>query len=188
MGAQAPAVATVLTPEQEIAEKLAQLDNIKNILLAFFDPKKIEEWPGDKGPMYNLHFKNPKAESPVKQFLNKEGVQVPVATIGEFAEHVVANLKNSGYWIQFQVNRPDGRGGTVPTDITMWAYAKNGGFVVCKGREQFASAITGSVSKSQPKQPKVVDASGNETNLGNINLNLGLFSKGTTAGTTLVVN
>jgi hypothetical protein len=179
--------APVLTPEQEIAEKLAQLDIIKNVLLAFFDPKKIEEWPGDKGPMYNLFFKNSKAESPIKQFTNKEGIVVPVTTIGELARHVVANLKNSGYWIQFQVNRPDGRGNTVPTDITMWSYA-DGGFVVCKGREQFASTITGSVSKSQPKTPKVVDASGNETNLGNINLNLGLFSKGNVGASTLVVN
>lgn len=168
-------VAKTLTPEEEIANKLSALEMLKGIFISHFDTKKIEEWPGDKGPMYNLWFKNANALSPFKEFMNKEGVAVPLKTIGDLAGAVVDNLRHSGYWINFKVDRPDGRGGLVPTDITMWSYAK-AGFIVCKGKEQFASAITGSVSKSQPKQPKVVDASGNETTYEKVNLNLGLFA------------
>ena len=164
-----------LTVEEEIAQRLNALEMLKNIFISQFRTDKIEEWPGNQGPMFNLFFRNPNAISPIQKFTNKEGVVVEIKTIGDLAGAVVENLRGSGYWIVFNLKKPDGRGGVIPIDVTMWSYAK-GGFIVCKGREAFSSVIDGTVTKSTPKAPKVVDDTGKEIAMKDVNLDLGMFS------------
>lgn len=165
---------TQVTVDAEVKARLQMLENLKAIFISQFSGK-VEVWDGTSGPMYNLHFRNPNAESPVKQMENREGKVVEIKTIADLTAQVVENLRHSGYWINFIVKRPDARGVVTPQTITMWSYAKQG-FIVCKGRESFTdSSIEGSVAKSEPKAPKLVDASGKEVVGANLKLSFSGF-------------
>jgi len=150
-----------LTEEQV---RMKSLEIIKDILKANCTGR-VDKWQGDSGPMYNLHLRNNGAdESPVAEY----------KTVAELATATVANLKGSGYWIQFEVQEPDGRGQRVAQEVTLWSFAKQG-YLVCKGREAFQSTINASVTKSQKKEPKI-NVDGTEVKAGEkISLNLGVF-------------
>ncbi len=170
--------------ELEAKARLALLENLKNIILAHLSGR-YDIWDGDRGPMFNLYLRNANAESPVKEFVNKAGETVKIATIGELCHHIVENLRHSGYWINFTVRKPDARGVVTPQTVTLWSYAKQG-FVVCRGRESYTDTqIEGTVLKSEPKQPKIVDASGKEVVGANFKLSFSGFGGAPTAGVSI---
>lgn len=162
--------------KDEVKARLELLETLKSIFISHLSGR-CESWDGNVGPMYNLFLKNQHAESPIKKMTNRDNEVVEINTIGELARQVTKNLKKSGFWIHFNINKPDGKGGVIPIKVDMWSFSeRDGGYIVCKGRDAFTTSVSGSVSKTEPKKVVVKDEQGNETEMKDYTADFSLFS------------